>query len=92
MSQVLTYQALNPEHRVDPMSILFPKMTKCIFRQFGPSGTLETIDSLCVLGMNIINEKIFLFLWFWYIILAGLSVIAFCMRLGQCIIPGTRNR
>ncbi|XP_059084605.1 innexin inx2-like isoform X1 [Tigriopus californicus] len=88
--EVLSFPSLNPEERVDPMSILFPTMTKCIFHQFGPSGTLEKVDSLCILGLNIINEKIFLLLWFWFILLAFATLIDFLIRLGQWIIPSTR--
>lgn len=39
-------------------SLLMFRMTKCMFQKFGPSGTIEKLDALCVLGMNIINEKV----------------------------------
>ena len=45
-------------------------MTKCTFHKFGPSGTVQKFDGLCVLPLNIINEKIYVFLWFWFVILA----------------------
>jgi hypothetical protein len=45
------------------------QMTKCTFYKFGGSGTIQRFDSLCVLSMNIVNEKIYIFLWFWFIIL-----------------------
>ena len=66
---------LPPEEREDPMSRVFPKMTKCTFHKFGPSGTVEKFDGLCVLPLNIINEKIYLFLWFWFIFLTVLSAL-----------------
>ena len=56
------------------MSRLFPKMTKCTFRKFGPSGTVEKIDALCVMPLNNANEKIYVFLWFWFVLLAVLSI------------------
>ena len=37
-------------------------MTKCHFGLYGGSGTLQKFDALCVLGMNIINEKV-IFIW-----------------------------
>ena len=49
----------------DPRDEVFPKVTKCTFHRFGPSGTIKRHDALCVLPQNIINEKLFLFLWFW---------------------------
>ena len=51
-----------------------PKMTKCTFRKFGPSGTVEKIDALCVMPLNNANEKIYVFLWFWFVLLAALSI------------------
>merc|ERR1712106_678679 len=36
------------------------------FSTYGTSGTIETHDALCVLPMNIINEKIYVFIWFWF--------------------------
>ena len=50
-------------------------MTKCTFHKFGSSGTVETKDGLCILPLNIINEKIYVFLWLWFIFLAVVSGI-----------------
>jgi hypothetical protein len=47
------------------MSKIFPKVTKCTFHLYGPSGSIQNKDGLCVLPLNIINEKIYIFLWFW---------------------------
>ena len=55
--------------------------TKCTFHKFGPSGTVEKFDGLCVLPLNIINEKIYVFLWFWFIILSIVSVIQVLYRM-----------
>jgi len=64
---VLRVSELPIEERVDPLSKVFPKVTKCTFNNYGPSGTVETKDGLCVLAINIINEKIYIFLWFWFL-------------------------
>jgi len=57
------------EDRVDPLSKVFPKLTKCSFNSYGPSGTVESKDGICLLAFNVMNEKIYIFLWFWFIIL-----------------------
>uniref|UniRef100_A0A1B6CKW9 Innexin n=1 Tax=Clastoptera arizonana TaxID=38151 RepID=A0A1B6CKW9_9HEMI len=77
-SDVLRFTEMEPEQREDPMARVFPKLTKCTFRKYGPSGTIQKFDGLCVLPLNIVNEKIYVFLWFWFIVLtvvSGLSVI-----------------
>jgi hypothetical protein len=51
------------DDRSDPMDKVFPKVSKCTFNQFGPSGNIVPYDTLCVLPLNILNEKIFIFLW-----------------------------
>lgn len=50
-------------------SILFPSQAKCDYFNFGSSGTIQHIDSLCMLPQNVVNEKVFVFLYFWMIIL-----------------------
>ena len=71
---------LDPEDRFDPMALVFPKVAKCTFRRYGPTGTIERFDGLCVLPVNIINEKIYIFLWYWLVILAVVSCVAVLYR------------
>ena len=56
---------MDPEDRSDPMNLVFPKVAKCTFYRVGPSGTAQNRDGLCVLPLNIFNEKTYIFLWFW---------------------------
>ncbi|XP_037082030.1 innexin inx2-like [Pollicipes pollicipes] len=63
-----------------PMTEVFPKLTKCNFQLVGGSGSVESIDSICVMALNILNEKIYLLLWFWLVLLAAASVLAFAWR------------
>ena len=46
----------DPEERIDPMARIFPRVTKCTFKKFGPGGGLMPRDALCVLPVNIVNE------------------------------------
>ncbi|KAL1491940.1 hypothetical protein ABEB36_012457 [Hypothenemus hampei] len=57
------------ESSVDPLDEVFPKVTKCTFHKYGPSGSIQWHDAMCVMALNVINDKIYTFLWFWYIIL-----------------------
>ena len=102
--------AFKDEERVDPMSKVFPRVTKCTFQKYGPSGTIQNHDAQvssffsfssfrikhmteisyssnlssftlfvfqCVLLINIINEKIYVFMWFWFAFLTVLTVVNF---------------
>ena len=51
------------------MIYVFPRMTKCTFHKFGTSGNIEKHDALCILPLNIVNEKIYIFIWFWLLLL-----------------------
>ncbi|XP_055644664.1 innexin inx7 isoform X2 [Toxorhynchites rutilus septentrionalis] len=66
---------------VDVLDTVFPKVTKCHFHKYGPSGTIQKHDALCIMALNVINEKIFTFLWFWYLILISISIVALVWRL-----------
>ena len=70
---VLNYTQLEQDERVDPMVRVFPKMTKCTFHRFGSSGDVQRHDALCILPLNIINEKIYIIMWFWFVFLAIVS-------------------
>lgn len=70
----------SPYDRVDPMARLFPKMTKCTIHTFGPAGSVQIHDALCVLPLNVVNEKIFVVLWFWLVFLAGVGLLAVIYR------------
>ena len=70
------------------MSTVFPRVTKCSYFKYGPSGTLETLDTICVLPINIMNEKIYVFIWFWFLALAVVSIFGLLYHLFFMITPG----
>jgi len=90
-SDVISISEMPNSERFDPMAHVFPKVTKCTFHKYGPSGTIQTIDGLCILPLNIINEKIYVFLWFWFIFVAVVSAIHFVYRLAVMFIPRLRT-
>ncbi|XP_065307079.1 innexin shaking-B-like [Dermacentor albipictus] len=80
--EVLSFVARDEDYedRVDPMVRVFPRVAKCHFHKFGSSGNVETHDAVCVLPLNIVNEKIYVFLWFWFVILAALTGVIVIQR------------
>lgn len=67
--------------RMDVLDVVFPKVTKCDFYKYGQSGSLQRHDALCVMALNIINEKIFVILWFWYVLMIFVSAAGLIWRL-----------
>jgi hypothetical protein len=62
-------------------SFSFLQVTKCIFHKYGPSGTIQKHDALCVMALNIVNEKIYTVLWFWFVLLAIISGLGLLWRM-----------
>uniref|UniRef100_T1IXN4 Innexin n=1 Tax=Strigamia maritima TaxID=126957 RepID=T1IXN4_STRMM len=79
--RVLQYGFLEPEYRNDTLVVIFPRVTKCSFRAFGPSGGIQVHDAICVLPLNLLNEKIYVFLWFWLVFLAVPSALVLVYRI-----------
>ncbi|GFV74751.1 innexin inx2 [Trichonephila clavipes] len=88
--KVLQFTGWDGSLRYDPMIHVFPRVTKCLFHKFGSGGSIELIDTMCILPINIINEKIYIFLWFWFIILAVLSGLVLAYRLVLIFWPKSR--
>ncbi|GFT46218.1 innexin shaking-B [Nephila pilipes] len=84
------FQNATLETQNNPMVVLFPRVTKCIFRMYGRTSTVETFDVLCVMTLNNINDKFYLFLWFWLIILTVLSVLEFIKDMTLVFSPDFR--
>lgn len=89
-ADVIRFTEMEPEDREDPMSRVFPKVTKCTFHKYGPSGTVQKFDGLCVLPLNIVNEKIYVFLWFWFVLLSVVTGLALLFR--AIVIAGPQVR
>ncbi|XP_066593965.1 innexin inx7 [Prorops nasuta] len=76
-----TLRAEDFRDQMDPLDIIFPKVTKCTFYKYGPSGSIQSHDALCVMALNVVNEKIYTFLWFWFIILAIVTGLGLLWRI-----------
>jgi hypothetical protein len=87
---VINFSDWDPSIRYDPMIKVFPRVTKCRFHKGGPSSDVKTFDSLCVLPINILNEKIYIFLWFWFYFLAIMSTWAIIYRAITIFYPRAR--
>lgn len=87
---VIQYSNMDQEDRIDPMITVFPRLTKCTFHAFGASGDVQRFDSLCVLPLNIVNEKVYIFLWFWFVLLAICTGLCLVYRIIIVVWPKAR--
>ncbi|KAL3274540.1 hypothetical protein HHI36_015922 [Cryptolaemus montrouzieri] len=76
---------------LSPMDKVFPKVAKCMYYRYGPTSTIENRDALCVLPLNILNEKFFLILWIWLHLLAALTIIFMLYRCVVMCVPSLRS-
>ena len=90
-TDVINFSNMNQENRTDPMVAVFPRVTKCTFHKFGASGTIQKHDALCVLALNILNEKVGVFLWFGFIFLAVFAGLAMVYSAAVVLLPSTRE-
>lgn len=67
----------------------FPKVTHCDFkiRELG-NDHLYTVQ--CVLSINIFTEKIYIILWFWFVVLSAFTFIDLCMFVFRNCLPSQR--
>jgi len=78
-SRIFEYNQHVDTH-IDPMDDVFPKITKCQFNRHGPGGDINNHDALCLLPLNIVNEKIYLVMWLWMIMLSVGSAMSVIYR------------
>jgi hypothetical protein len=67
--------------RSNPMCYTFPRITSCDYYRYGSGGNQERINALCILSLNIVNDKVFLVLWWWFffLVLCGIFELLFCL-------------
>lgn len=57
-------------------NVIFPKVTLCSF-EIRHMTQLHKYIVQCALPVNIFNEKLFIFIWFWYVCLSLLTLYSF---------------
>jgi len=73
-TDVHSYYQTPPEEnkrlgRHNPMCEAFPRVASCSYFQYGGGGEQAKLNAICILALNIINDKVYLVLWWWYLFL-----------------------
>ena len=88
--RVYMWYSMPPEERLmsnlNPMCEVFPRLAACDYVRYGPGGGQEKKNALCVLGLNMINDKIFLVVWYWYLILVLIGSCRLIFRIATLTI------
>ena len=71
---------------------IFPTIVGCEMADFvGPSGLPEHKQTVCMLTVNNVNEKIFVFLWCLFLAMAACSGLLLIYRILTIVIPSFRT-
>ena len=73
------------------MTRTLPILTMCTFSKFGTGGDADVTNAMCVLPVNIVHQKFFLFAWFWFIFITSITVVNIILRIAMFAIPSLRS-
>lgn len=68
----------------------FPRVTHCDI-EIRQITNIQRWTLQCVIPINLYNEKIFLFMWFWCVLLSVLSGFNLCMTIAIGVLPQMRE-
>jgi len=73
------------------LETVFPLKVVCDMDVIGPSGTVVKEHGLCTLPVNIINEKIYLVIWLWFVLLSLVTLLCLLHQLLLLMLPYLRQ-
>ena len=77
---------------LNPMCSVFPTVVSCTAKTYGVvDSSADTENTICVLGQNIMNQKIFLVLWVWFTILWCVTVCQIIYRVITIFVPSAQQ-
>jgi len=73
------------------LTVVFPKVVQCSMTYYGAGGNIVNNSGMCTLPINIINEKIYLVLWMWFICLSCISILSLLYQSILLLSPSCRQ-
>lgn len=73
------------------MCSVFPTLVSCNVNQVGAGGGDDRTNAICILSQNIVNEKIYLIIWFAMVALMLISILNFLFRISTLIFEEVRK-
>merc|ERR1712086_795005 len=83
---------VNNDPEFDVMCNAFPTVASCDLKRYGTGAKKENINGFCILSQNIINQKMYLVLWFWYILIVSCGIVQLLKEAVILAVPAFRNR
>merc|ERR1719469_1672300 len=71
----------------NPMCELFPTEVACYITIGATTGGKDQSNYLCILSNNLFNQKYFLIIWLWWVILACFSCLGMVYRVARMMMP-----
>ena len=89
---VVEYMLMTKEQQEDPETInpfcsTFPLEVSCTVPNVGAAGGMQQHNGLCVLSQNVINEKMYLAVWFWTVFLVFVVPVFLLYRICTIVFP-----
>ena len=77
---------------VNPMCNLFPTIVSCDFNFYGVTGQTDSRSNICLMGQNIMNQKIYLIIWIWFVVLFTVSGCMILYRVLTFVLPDFQRK
>jgi len=78
-------------YTVNPMCKAFPTEVSCELPNVGAAGGEQNHNGICVLSQNILNEKMYLAMWFWLVFVIIVSPLCIIYRIMTLFFDGFRT-
>ena len=77
-----------PNIKVNPMCNAFPIVVSCTVTKYAVvKDAKDVTNRVCILGQNVMNQRIFLVLWFWFMILFCVTACQIIYRITTLLVP-----